>query len=126
MESTDNIIGEASLLRIFISTTDKFKSNSLYEVIVYAAKRFGLAGATVLKGSMGYGGNSSVNTTKFWEITEKLPLVVEIVDETKKIEDFTRQLEPYFSKINSGYMITMEKANIIVYQPSKKERKHSN
>lgn len=113
---------EASLLRIFISNTDKFKNNSLYEVIVFAAKRFGLAGATVLKGSMGFGGNSSVSTTKFWEITEKLPLIVEIVDETKKIEDFAKQITPYFSKIHSGYMITMEKANIIVYQPSKEER----
>ena len=65
------IKGEAKVLRIFISNTDKFKHNSLYEMIIFAAKRYGLAGATVLKGVMGYGSSSVIHSVKFWEITEK-------------------------------------------------------
>ena len=68
--------GEAKLLRIFISSTDKFKHTPLYEVIVYAAKRYKLAGATVLKGVMGFGSSSAISTMKFWEISEKLPTIL--------------------------------------------------
>lgn len=64
-------VKEASLLRIFISSTDKLKHAPLYEVIVFAAKRNGLAGATVLKGVMGFGASSVIYSLKFWEIQEK-------------------------------------------------------
>ena len=63
--------GEAKLLRVFISNTDKFKYTPLYEVIVYAAKRYGLSGATVLKGIMGYGPSSNESSAKLIEIVEK-------------------------------------------------------
>ncbi len=61
------IKGEATLLRIYTSNTDKFKHNLLYEMVVYAARRYGLAGATVLKGTMGYGSSSVVHSNKFWQ-----------------------------------------------------------
>jgi PII-like signaling protein len=114
--------GEAKLLRVFISSTDKFKHTPLYEVIVFAAKRYGLAGATVLRGVMGFGGSSAISSMKFWEITEKLPIVVEIVDESEKIEKFTQTILPYFEKIRNGCMITVEKANIILYKKGNKEQ----
>jgi uncharacterized protein len=101
------IKGEAKLLRIFISNTDKFKHSPLYEMVVYAAKRYGLAGATVLKGSMGFGSSSVVRSVKFWEITEKLPVVIEIVDEADKIEKFTEKIVPWFKKLRYGCMITV-------------------
>ena len=85
------IKGEAKVLRIFISNTDKFKHNSLYEMIVFAAKRYDLAGATVLKGVMGYGSSSVIHSVKFWEITEKLPVVIEIVDEAKKLKSLQKK-----------------------------------
>jgi PII-like signaling protein len=113
---------EARLLRIFISSTDKFRHTPLYEVIVYAAKRYGLAGATVLKGIMGFGASRSVSSLKFFEITEKLPLVIEIVDEAGKIEKFTEIILPYFEKIRYGCMITVEKAEILLSK--KGERKN--
>ncbi len=114
------IKGEARLLRIFISNTDKFKHAPLYEVIVFAAKRYGLAGATVLKGIIGYGGSSAISSTKFWDISEKLPVVVEILDESEKIEKFTKTILPYFEKIKNGCMITEEKANIVLYKKGSK------
>lgn len=112
--------GEAKLLRIFISSTDKFKHTPLYEMLVFAAKRYGLAGATVLRGVMGFGGSSAISSMKFWELTEKLPIVVEIVDESEKIEKFTEIILPYFDKIRYGCMITVEKANIVLYKTGKK------
>ncbi|MFA6403521.1 MAG: DUF190 domain-containing protein [Salinivirgaceae bacterium] len=115
------IKGEAKLLRIFISNTDKFKHSPLYEMIVFAAKRYGLAGATVLKGSMGFGSSSIVHSIKFWEITEKLPIVIEIVDESEKIEKFTEKILPWFKKLPYGCMITVEKANIVLYKQGPKK-----
>lgn len=116
------IRGEAKLLRIFISNTDKFKHTPLYEMIVIAAKRYGMAGATVIKGTMGYGSSSIVRSVKFWEITEKLPVVVEIIDEADKIEKFTEKILPWFEKLKYGCMITVEKANIILYKQGSKQR----
>ena len=107
---------EVKILRIFISSTDKFKHASLYEVIVFAAKRNGLAGATVLKGFMGFGASSTVYSQKFWEITVKLPIVVEIIDESEKIEKFTETIMPYFDKIKHGGIITQEKATIVLHK----------
>jgi uncharacterized protein len=115
------IKGDAKVLRIFISNTDKFRQTPLYEVVVYAARRYGISGATVLKGIMGFGSSSRVQSAKFWEITEKLPVVVEIVDESEKIEKFTETILPYFEKIRYGCMITVEKADIILYKQGKKQ-----
>ena len=111
---------EAKLLRIFISSTDKFRHSPLYEVIVFAAKRYGLSGATVIRGIMGFGGSNSISSVKFWELSEKLPIVVEIVDEAEKIEKFTQTIIPYFEKLRYGGLITIEKATIIFYKQGKK------
>lgn len=108
--------GEAKLLRIFISSTDKYKHQPLYEVIVFAAKQNGIAGATVLKGIMGFGSSSAVYSPTNWEITEKVPLVVEILDESGKIENFIEVILPIFDNLNKGCMITVEKANIILHK----------
>ena len=115
------INGEAKLLRIFISSTDKFKHKPLYEVVVFAANRYGLAGATVLKGFMGYGASSVVHSQKLWEISEKLPLVIEIVDEAAKIDGFVEIILPYFEKIPKGGLITLEKATIVLHKSGTKK-----
>ncbi len=112
---------EAKLLRIFISNTDKFKNNTLYEMVVYAAKRYGLAGATVLKGQMGYGSSSVVRSVKFWEITEKLPVVIEIIDEAEKIDKFTEIILPWFKKLRYGCLITVENTTILLYKKGDKK-----
>jgi len=117
MEKNSNV----QLLRIFISSTDKFKHTPLFEVIVFAAKRYGLAGATVIKGMMGFGGSHMISSVKFWELTEKLPMVIEIVDEAEKIEKFTETILPYFDKIRYGGLITLEKATIVLYKKGTKK-----
>ena len=115
------IKGEAKLLRIFISSTDKYKHQPLYETIVFAAKQNGIAGATVLRGIMGYGASSAVYSPTNWEVTEKVPLVIEIVDEAKKIEKFIDIILPIFDSIDKGCMITVENANIILHKKGLKK-----
>ncbi len=110
---------ESKLLRIFMSNTDKFGNEPLYEFIVYEAKKNGMAGATVLKGVMGFGGSSKVNSLKFWEISEKLPVVIEIIDDAEKIERFFKTIKPHFDKIEKGFMITIEKVNVVLYKSGK-------
>jgi len=112
---------KALRLRIYISSTDKFKHAPLYEVIVYAAKRYGLLGATVLKGYMGFGASSAVHSQKLWELTEKLPIIVEIIDLPEKIEKFTNNILPYFDKIRNGFLITHDKTTIVVYKQGVKK-----
>ncbi len=112
---------EAKLLRIYISSTDKFKHAPLYEVVVFAAKRCGLAGATVLKGFMGFGASSIINSQKLWEISEKLPLVIEIVDEATKVDSFVETILPYFEKIPKGGLITLEKVSIVLHKSGGKK-----
>ncbi|MHC1707848.1 MAG: DUF190 domain-containing protein [Bacteroidales bacterium] len=110
------INGHAKLLRIFISSTDKFRHAPLYEVVVYAAKRYGLSGATVLKGFMGFGSSSVIRSQKMWELTEKLPIIIEIVDEAEKIDSFILTILPYFEKLPKGGLITTENVNVILHK----------
>lgn len=105
---------EARLLRIFVSSTDKFRHAPLYEVIVFAAKRYGLSGATVLKGFMGFGASSVIHSQKLWEVSEKLPVVIEIVDEESRISGFVDSILPYFDKIPKGVLITLEKVDVVL------------
>jgi len=112
---------KAKRLRIYISSTDKFEHKPLYEAIVYSAREQGIAGATVLKGIMGYGSSSEVYTNKLWEITEKVPLVVEIIDESHKIDLFIKSNKNFFEKIGKGHIITMDDTTIIMHKTGKKK-----
>ena len=111
---------KAKRLRIYISSTDKFKHSPLYEVIVYSAKRCGIAGATVIKGIMGYGASSEIYSSKLWEISEKLPLIVEIIDESNKIDSFFESIKPYFEKVGKGHIITVDETTVIMHKAGRK------
>lgn len=106
--------GEAGMMRFYISSTDKFKHAPLYEVIVYAAKRYGLSGATVLRGVMGYGGSSVVGSRRLWEVSEKLPMVVEIIDMEEKLRLFLEVVRPFFARIRNGCVVTLDKTTVVL------------
>lgn len=97
-----HIKGKAKLLRIFIDESDKSHSKPVYEEIVIKARKAGLAGATVFKGIMGYGGSSRIHTSKILRLSEDMPLTIEIVDESSKIEQFLPILNEIFEKTNCG------------------------
>jgi PII-like signaling protein len=115
-----HIEGEAKLLRIFVGESDLIHHVPVYEKIVLEARKAGLAGATVVKGIMGFGPSSRIHTSKLLRLSEDLPLVIEIVDEEKKIEEFIPVLNGLFEEANSGGMITIEKVSIIKYTVSKR------
>jgi PII-like signaling protein len=108
---------EGSLLRIFIGEADKADGKPLYEWIVLKAREQGLAGATVLRGVMGFGANTRViHTFKIERLSEDMPIIVEIVDVKEKLEAFLDLIDPH---IKAG-MVTLEKTEIKFYRAEKK------
>ncbi|GAB1349195.1 DUF190 domain-containing protein [Ignavibacteriales bacterium] len=106
---------EAKLLRIFVGESDKINLIPLYEKIVLMAREEGLAGATVFKGIMGFGGRSRIHTTKILRLSEDLPLIIEIVDQNDKIEKFLPIIDDLFTRAKCGGLITIERAGVIKY-----------
>lgn len=113
---------EAWVLRIFIGSTDQISQTPLYEYIVFQAKKKGIAGATVVKGIMGFGASSVIHSYKFWEVSDKVPLVVELVDEEDKIRSFYEILRPQLEAMKYGCLVTMEKINVLLYKSGEKHR----
>ncbi len=109
----------AKLLRIFLSESDKYAQQPLYETLVFEAKKQGLSGATVSRGIMGFGANSKIHSAKLFDISIDLPIVVEIIDTEDKITEFIKTIEPIFEASKSGGLITLEKAEVIRYKPGK-------
>ncbi len=102
---------QALLLRIFIGEDDKFGGSPLYEAIVLKARELHLAGATVLRGPMGFGASSRLHTTKILRLSEDLPLVIEIVDSEDKINSFL----PALDEMMSSGLTTLEKVQVLQY-----------
>ena len=111
---------EYTLLRIFMASIDKVESHPLYEAIVFAAKKKGMAGATVFKGIMGFGASSLIHTSKIFELTDDVPIIVEIVDKPDKIEAFIEDIEPMIQQSKLGGLISTEKINAIIYKGHQK------
>lgn len=105
---------EGYLLRIFVGESDKVGHRPLYEVIVLKAREAGLAGATVLRGVMGFGKNSILHTAKILRLSEDLPMVVEIVDSREKIEAFL----PTLNGLIGDGLVTLERVKVIHYKGS--------
>jgi len=104
--------GEGQLLRVFIGESDRWEGLPLYEAIVRRARADGLAGATVLRGLEGFGAHSRVHSAKILRLSQDLPIVVEIVDQTERIQEFL----PVLDQMVAEGMITLEKAHAIAYR----------
>ena len=103
---------DAVLLRIFLGESDRWHHQPLYEAIVLKAREMHLAGATVLRGPMGFGKSSRLHTAKILRLSIDLPLVIEIVDSDEKIEAFL----PVLDGMMQGGLLTMEKVKVIDYR----------
>jgi PII-like signaling protein len=106
---------DAMLLRIFLGESDKCGHRPLYEEIVLKAREAHLAGATVLRGPMGFGHSSTLHTAKILRLSEDLPMVIEIVDAEDKIRAFLDEIEP----IMGAGLITLERVQVLRYGTSK-------
>jgi PII-like signaling protein len=113
------ISGQAVLLRVFVGEGDKWGHLPLYEAIVKRARDRDLAGATVLKGVLGYGASARMRTQKILDLSADLSMVIEIVDEAQKIEDFQLQLKDIFTEAGCGGLVTMENVLVRHYLPAK-------
>jgi PII-like signaling protein len=104
--------GEAQLLRVFIGESDRWQSRPLHEAIVLKARELHLAGATVLRGAMGFGAHSRLHTAKILRLSEDLPVVIEIVDSQEKIA----QLLPHIDAMVQEGMVTLENVHVRIYR----------
>jgi len=103
---------EGMLLRIFFGESDHYEGKALYEQIVLKARELNLAGATVLRGIMGFGADSRIHTTKLLRLSEDSPVVVEIVD----TEENLNKLLPFLDEVVTEGLITLEKVRVIKYR----------
>lgn len=112
IEITMHLPEDAVLLRIFVGESDRHGHQPLYETIVLKAREMQMAGATVLRGPMGFGKSSHLHTAKILRLSMDLPIVIEIVDSEEKVNAFL----PVLDKIMGGGLVTLEKAKVIRYQ----------
>jgi uncharacterized protein len=105
---------EGYLLRIFIGESDRWRHQPLYEAIVLKAREMGMAGATVLRGSMGFGADSRMHTAKILRLSEDLPIIIEIVDAKEKIDAFL----PHLDQMVDEGLVTLERVQVIFYRHS--------
>src|SRR5258707_12732086 len=103
---------DAVLLRIFIGESDRYEHRPLYEAIVLKTRELHLAGATVLRGPMGFGKSSRLHTAKILRLSMDLPLVIELVDSEEKIRAFL----PVLDQMMGGGLLTLEKVKVIDYR----------
>ena len=105
---------EGALLRLFIGETDSYNGKPLYEKIVLKARELNLAGATVVRGVMGFGADSRMHTAKILRLSEDLPIIIEIVD----TEENLQKLQPFLDETVEEGLITLEKVKVIKYRHS--------
>lgn len=112
---------EAVLLRIFIGENDRWEHKPLHEAIVLKAREMHLAGATVLRGPMGFGKSSRLHTAKILQLSMDLPLVIEMVDSDEKIQSFL----PVLDKMIGGGLVTLEPVKVIEYRAKSDSEKQA-
>ena len=106
------LTGEAMLLRIFVGESDQWHGQPLYEAIVRKARELHLAGATVLRGPMGFGAHSRLHTTKVLRLSQDLAMIVEIVDRRENID----RLLPFVDEVVREGLVTLERVDVIWYR----------
>ncbi len=108
-------------LKIYASTTDKIEHELLYEYLVLKAKDEGLSGTTVTRGIMGFGASSKIHSSKFWELTEKLPVTIEIIDKQEKLMVFFNLIKKDLNDMPKGCLVTIEPISVLLYKSGKKK-----
>jgi PII-like signaling protein len=111
--------GDSKLMRVFIGEIDKLHHEILYEVMLRKAKEEGMSGCSVFRGIMGFGASSKVHQAKLIEISEDLPVTIEVIDHEDKIAAFVSLMGSLLDEAGCGGLITVENANVKYYRPRK-------
>ena len=112
-----SLMGQATLLRVFVGETDRLDGKPLYERILLLARERGLAGATVLRGVASYGASSRLHTAKVLRLSEDLQMVIEIVDSAAAVTAFVPELDALLERAGQGGLVTLEKVDVIRFKP---------
>lgn len=104
---------KAKKLRIYVSNTDTYRSEPLYQVLVRTARELGMAGTTIYKGVMGYGTSSDLLPIDSWANAEKVPVTIEIIDSQAAVQDFMSTVAPILQEQPKGCLVTMQDVDIL-------------
>jgi PII-like signaling protein len=110
-----NLSGKVKKLKIVVGETDRVYQRPLFEAIVYAAKKYKIAGATVTHGMMSYGAESMIHSIKIFSLANDLPMVIEMVDVEERLTDFARIINRLIDKSGGGGLMTMEDVTVLRY-----------
>ena len=112
----EKLEGERTLMRVHIGESDKWKGKALHDVIVEMLRKEGFSGATVLRGVAGFGGSSILHTDKLLQMSQDLPIIVEVIESNDKIE----KILPRIDEMLGGGIVTLEKVRVLVHRATKK------
>jgi uncharacterized protein len=113
---------KTGILKIYMGETDKVHGRPLFEEIVFEARKAGIAGATVTKGIMSFGASHSIHTMKIFALSGDLPVIVEIVDNIEKLDEFAKNIKELMDLSKKGGMITFQEIDVLRYQVGEKYR----
>lgn len=117
---------KTGILKVYLDENDKVNGRLLFEEIVFEARKAGIAGATVTKGIMSYGASHSIHTMKIFALSEKMPVIVEIVDNIEKLDEFVKTINKLMDLSKKGGLITFQELEVVRYTPGEKYRNQTN
>ena len=121
ISNTMEIDDKAKKLRIYVSNTDMYKREPLYQFLARTARELGMAGATIYKGIMGYGTSSDLMPLDSWKYAEKVPVTIEIVDKEEQIRDYMATIQPQLDMQPKGCLVTMQDVDILFVKHGEKQ-----
>lgn len=113
---------KTGVLKIYVGESDRVKGRPLFEEIVFEARNRGIAGATVYKGIMSYGASHSVHTLKIFALSSDMPVVIELVDNVEKLDEFVVRANELMDESKKGGLITFEEISVLRYERGEKYR----
>jgi PII-like signaling protein len=114
---------KTGVLKVYVGESDRINGRPLFEEIVFTARKNGIAGATVYKGIMSYGASHSIHTLKIFALSSDMPVIIEIIDEIEKLNEFARIVNQLMDKSKKGGLITIQDISVVRYEKGEKYKK---
>ncbi|RIJ47119.1 DUF190 domain-containing protein [Maribellus luteus] len=115
-----NISEKTGILKVYVGESDKINGRVLFEEIVFEARNSGLAGATVYKGIMSYGASHSIHTMKIFALSNDLPVIIEIIDNIEKLDQFSEKVNKIMEASKRGGLVTFQELSVVRYEKGEK------
>ncbi len=115
-----NISEKTGILKVYVGESDKINGRVLFEEIVFEARNAGLAGATVYKGIMSYGASHSIHTMKIFALSNDLPVIIEIIDNIEKLDQFSEKVNKIMEASKRGGLVTFQELSVVRYEKGEK------